>query len=253
MEFILDSGLDFTLQYLANCKTLGYLEGDYRKKSTHLAFIRIMLTLFFSTFTHICLFIVSISILIKFHFDFFYSLCFNSMFQYSLLMGLKSYFFFSYSYRFHTSSLYLSLLQTWNPWDYNIKTCFYIDIELESIKRYDGMIFSSDSFNFIHSSLSFYKYLSFIIWLHKKDTVLIFATKVFFPICCFNIRLNKKQMMNIPLCHNNTIVLCFERVQYMTNIQYNNLGIEKRYYKMFALVPFKTGPGMNSFSLILLY
>lgn len=59
--------------------------------------------------------------------------------------------------------------------------------------------------------------------------------------------------MNIPLCHNNTIVLCFERVQYMTNIQYNNLGIEKRYYKMFALVPFKTGPGMNSFSLILLY
>lgn len=115
---------------------------------------------------------------------FFYSLCFNSMFQYSLLMGLKSYFFFSYSYRFLTTSLYLSLLQTWNPWDYNIKTCFYIDIELESIKRYDGMIFSIDSFKFIHSSISFYKYLSFIIWLHKK-TRYWFSQQSFFSHMLF--------------------------------------------------------------------
>lgn len=92
------------------CPCFKYMEGNYRQKSMHLAFILIMLTsLIFSIFTHvhICHFVVFISMLIKFHLDFFYSLCCTSLFLSYLCKFFSSFFYIhTYSLLHHYTYLY---------------------------------------------------------------------------------------------------------------------------------------------------
>lgn len=152
------------------------IEGNYLQQSLYLVFILILLTsVFFSTFTHVCHFIVFKS---KFHFDLFFILnvvrlilCFN----YSILFLVNSHSFFWYSF--------VSLLH----YDTYVRELYYANHEALSIKTNSSCVnFIQQCFRWNYWSLTRDVWKTFQVGQFCSDMYLsrsriIFSKSLHFP------------------------------------------------------------------------
>lgn len=159
------------------CVTLTQtIEGNYLQQSLYLVFILILLTsVFFSTFTHVCHFIVFKS---KFHFDLFFILnvvrlilCFN----YSILFLVNSHSFFWYSF--------VSLLH----YDTYVRELYYANHEALSIKTNSSCVnFIQQCFRWNYWSLTRDVWKTFQVGQFCSDMYLSRSRIIFFKKFTFS-------------------------------------------------------------------